>query len=139
MTDRTEQLGQSEGVNATAMTGDLIDLAAARLAELSGSGPVLSRETEDLDVNVVRLPAGRSIEEHINREVDVVMVALAGSGLVTVADQEFVLSPQRLLIIPKGSRRSIRSTGDDALVYLSLHRRRARLWPTVKRSTSSNG
>lgn len=116
---------------------DFIDLADDELmsgGSSSGSGPVLSRETEDLDVNVVRLPAGRSIEEHVNREVDVVMVVLSGSGIVTVDSQDYPANQQKLLIIPKGSRRAIRTTGDEALLYLSMHRRRARLWPTVKRS-----
>lgn len=118
---------------------ELVDLANVDLIDGSGSGPILSRETEDLDVNVVRLPAGRSIDEHINREVDVVMVVLSGSGIVSVDDQDYPVGAQKMLIILKGSRRAIRTVGDEALLYLSMHRRRARLWPTVKRSTSSDG
>lgn len=115
----------------------LVDLANAELINGSGSGPILSRETEDLDVNVVRLPAGRSIDEHVNREVDVVMVVLSGAGIVGVDGQDYPVGARKMLIVPKGSRRSIQTVGDEALLYLSMHRRRARLWPTVKRSTSS--
>lgn len=117
-------------VSAGAGAGvELIDLGEAVAA--GGSGAILNRETQDLDLNLVRFEPGAGVGAHVNREVDVIMVVLDGEGILIAAGAEYRLMPGRAAIVPKGIEREIRATGERALAYLSLHRRRARLWPTL--------
>ena len=78
---------------------------------------------EDLNANLVRFPAGRGIEEHVNDEVDVILVGVSGTGAVAVDGEEHAMSVGALVLIPKGARRRIRSLSRD-FTYLSVHRRR---------------
>ena len=77
----------------------------------------------DLDGNLVRLAAGRSIEEHVNDEVDVLVVVRSGGGELAVDGEPHQLRETALALIPRGTRRSI-TAGDDGIAYLSIHRRR---------------
>lgn len=77
----------------------------------------------DLDGNLVRLAGGRSIDEHVNGEVDVLVVVRAGHGVLVVDGESHELGPATVALVPKGSRRSI-AAGDAGLTYLSIHRRR---------------
>jgi mannose-6-phosphate isomerase-like protein (cupin superfamily) len=106
---------------------ELLDLTAS---ELTGSGAILSRESDDLDLNLVRFAGGAGVQTHVNREVDVLLVAVAGNGVVTVNGEEFALAPGQALLIPKQTERAIRSSSEGEFRYLSIHRRRARLQPT---------
>ncbi len=107
---------------------ELLDLDSS--ASLGGSGAILSRESDDLDVNLVRFSDGSGVAAHRNREVDVLIVAIAGEGIVSVEDEEFALGSGMALLIPKRTVRAIRSCEAGDFVYLSIHRRRARLMPT---------
>lgn len=77
----------------------------------------------DLDGNLVRLAAGRSIEEHVNREVDVLVVVRAGGGELVVDGEHHALASTTLALVPRGARRSI-TAGEGGIAYLSIHRRR---------------
>lgn len=114
---------------------ELLDLAAAIAS--GGSGAILARETEDLDLNLVRFTAGAGVGAHVNREVDVVLIALAGSGIVRIDDDEVTVAAGNALLIPKNSERSIRSRDDGEFAYLTVHRRRARLMPAPRRGGPS--
>ncbi len=103
---------------------NLLDAAAK-----GGSGAILSRETEDLDLNLVRFANGAGVAAHVNREVDVLLVAVSGAGIVSVGDERIPLEPGKALLIPKNTVRSIESPAAGELVYLSIHRRRAGLLP----------
>lgn len=83
----------------------------------------------DLDVNLVRLRSGDEIAEHVNDEVDVVIVVQSGTGRLAVDGQDRSLRSDVLATVPRGSRRSI-TPGAHGLTYLSIHRRRGSL--TVK-------
>lgn len=80
--------------------------------------------SEDLNANLVRFTSGRGVNEHVNTEVDVIFVG--GSGVVKVDDVEHLLSAGILAFVPKGIRRSTRSTSED-FAYLTIHRRRGPL------------
>jgi len=114
-------------------TFELLDLAAAVAA--GGSGAILARETEDLDLNLVRFSAGGGVGAHVNREVDVVLVALAGSGVVRIDADEVTVEAGSALLIPKNTERAIRSQDDGEFAYLTVHRRRARLMPGPRRGS----
>lgn len=88
-----------------------------------------SHQSQDLNVNLIRLNEGEEIGEHRNREVDVLFTGIAGSGTIEVSGFDYILQPGWALLIPKGAPRRIRCT-EDRFVYLTCHRPRAGLWPT---------
>lgn len=81
------------------------------------------RDSEDLNANLVRFTSGRGVDEHTNAEVDVILVGVSGSGIVTIEGHEHLLSSGMITFVPKGTRRSTRSASDD-FAYLTIHRRR---------------
>jgi quercetin dioxygenase-like cupin family protein len=80
----------------------------------------------DLNANLVRFDAGGGVGEHVNEEVDVLFVGVAGSGSVRVSGEEHVLSAGALVFVPRGVRRST-SASTDGFAYLTVHRRRGPL------------
>ncbi len=80
--------------------------------------------SEDLNFTLVAWPLGSGVAPHINREVDVLIVVLEGSGIVTIDEGTFSLIRGAALLIPKGSTRAVQSTSEQ-FVYFSIHRRRA--------------
>ena len=80
----------------------------------------------DLDGNLVRLAAGRSIDAHVNAEVDVLMIVREGDGVLEVDGEAHRLAPTALALVPRGARRAI-TAGADGIAYLSIHRRRSGL------------
>ncbi len=111
---------------------EVLDFASA--IALGGSGAILSRESQDLDVNLVRFERGAGVAAHTNPEVDVLVVAIAGEGLIEIGAQSIRLSSGQAVLVPRQTQRSIRSLGDGEFVYLTVHRRRARLMPTRRQS-----
>ena len=85
---------------------------------LEGSG--------DLNANLVRFEAERGVGEHVNDEVDVLIVGVSGSGLVGVDGEEHPVSNGDMVFVPRGARRYTRAKSDD-FAYLSAHRRRGPL------------
>src|SRR3712207_9181576 len=85
----------------TGTSANLDDLVAAApdrvgvIWALRGSG--------DLNANLVRFDAGGGVGEHVNDEVDVVFVGVAGSGSVRVDGEEHRLSAGTLVFAPKRS------------------------------------
>jgi quercetin dioxygenase-like cupin family protein len=82
--------------------------------------------TGDLNANLVRFEAGGGVGEHVNEEVDVLFVGVAGSGSVRVDDEEHALLAGTLVFAPRGARRST-SASSDGFAYLTIHRRRSPL------------
>jgi quercetin dioxygenase-like cupin family protein len=103
---------------------DLRDL----LAQQPGQGPVWTHAAEELNVNLLVWPQGHEVAEHVNSEVDVLIVGMQGQGSISIDGQPYDVAPQTVVLIPKGARRAImaRSAG---FAYLSIHRRRAGLQP----------
>jgi quercetin dioxygenase-like cupin family protein len=85
---------------------------------LEGSG--------DLNANLVRFDAGGGVGEHVNEEVDVLFVGVAGTGAVRVGGDDHPLSEGTIVFAPKGSRRATIAYS-DGLAYLTVHRRRGPL------------
>ena len=83
-------------------------------------------QSGDLNVNLVKFPVGEGVEEHVNEEVDVLFVGVAGSGVVAVDGQEHRLRAGKVAFVPKGARRTTRSGSAD-FAYLTVHRRRGPL------------
>jgi len=110
-------------------------ITATSLAELArtadADGIAWSKATDDLNVNLVVLSAGHAIAEHINSEVDVLLVGVLGNGRITVDGQPTELAANQPLVIPKGTARSITPLG-DRFAYVTCHQRRPGLWPTTR-------
>ncbi len=102
----------------------------ALIEQAAGNGPIWGHESADLDITLLSWPAGAAIAAHINDEVDVLLIGVAGAGDVSIEDDTFRLEPGRALLVPKGVLRSFRC-GSARWSYLSVHRRRRGLWPTV--------
>lgn len=77
----------------------------------------------DLDANLIRLNGGDAIDEHVNTEVDVLVIVWDGTGELSVDHRTIVLRHGIVVLIPRGLRRTIRA-GTDGVSYLSIHRRR---------------
>ena len=114
------------------MTNDDTSELITSLLELAQSatqdGPAWSQTTDDLNVNLIVLRAGHSIAEHINAEVDVLLVGIDGEGSVTIDGSQHDFAAGQLVIVPKGAARSITPHG-ARFAYLTCHKRRAGLWP----------
>ena len=103
------------------MTDGPVDLKAG-----TGSGPVWGIAAEDLNATLLAWPGGHVVDEHVNEELDVLLVVLEGSAAVAVDGREHALRAAHALLVPKGTTRSIRA-GRSGVRYLSVHRRRGPL------------
>lgn len=83
-------------------------------------------DSTDLNVNLVRLGADGTIARHINAEVDVAVIVLAGGGTLHCDAAAHELAPLVVVNIPKGAERAVHA-GPDGLAYLTVHRRRGGL------------
>ena len=80
----------------------------------------------DLDANLIRLASNGQIADHVNTEVDVLVVVWDGSGRLTIDDRVLTLAPGIVVLVPRDARRAIEA-GPDGIRYLSIHRRRGGL------------
>lgn len=93
-------------------------------------------DSPELNVNLVRLTPGSTIGSHVNTDVDVVLVVLAGGGTVVVAGTPYTLEGSTLAYVPRFREREVRA-GGQGLTYVSLHRRRGPLTLGPARSPSA--
>lgn len=99
------------------------------LAQRHGGMTALwAQQSVDLHINLLTFATGTGVAEHVNAELDVLLVGVAGAGDVTIDGTPHTLRPGCAILIPKKARRAIRST-EGPFSYLSCHRRRAMLWP----------
>ncbi len=103
----------------------VVDLPAA-VRRGTERGPRWSAETADLDVNLLVFGPGEGVAAHVNREMDVLVVGVAGGG--TLERVAHAVGAGTAVLIPKGARRAIRGAG-AGFAYLTCHRRRAPLRP----------
>jgi quercetin dioxygenase-like cupin family protein len=92
----------------------------------TGIGPLWGMASDDLNATLLAWPAGHEVVEHVNADLDVLVVVLDASGTVTIDGQSYPLSAGGAILIRRGARRGIRA-GADGLRYLSIHRRRGPL------------
>ena len=104
-----------------------IDIAMI-LDQVQYDGPIWSTSSEQLNVNLLRLPTGDAIPAHVNNEVDVVFVIFDGNAQMTINDELHELSAAQIVLVPCGALRSLHCT-IGPLVYLTCHKRRAGLMP----------
>jgi quercetin dioxygenase-like cupin family protein len=105
----------------------MVDVAEA-LRHARYDGPIWSLNSEQLNVNLIRLATGAGIPEHTNDELDVLLVVFEGTGELQLDDQQLLLGPGIALVIPRGARRAIHCL-HGPLTYLLAHRQRGGLLP----------
>ncbi|HZT66910.1 MAG TPA: hypothetical protein VFA11_14070 [Acidimicrobiales bacterium] len=101
--------------------------AAVSLAELAGAaggtGAVWSLPgAGDLGAGLYLLGPGESVPGHVNREADLLIVGVTGSGTVRVEDRAVDLAPGVLVHLAKGRRREV-TAGPGGVSFLTVHRR----------------
>ena len=105
----------------------IVDLYESLAAAGERAGTIWTLEQgDDINANLVRFSAGGGVDEHINDEVDVLFVGVAGSGVVEVDGHKHSLRAGKVALVPKGARRSTISESRD-FAYLTVHRRRGPL------------
>ena len=87
-----------------------------------------SLASSDLNVNMMAFSGDEGIAEHINTEVDVLIAAMEGAGILTIDERRLRLTAGQATIVPKGAVRAIQSAG-DRFAYLTCHGRRMGLMP----------
>ena len=107
--------------------GAVVDLAALARGRTE-TGAVWAYGGADLNANLVLLEEGAGISGHVNGEVDVLLVGIAGAGFVDVDGRRLTLAAGQALIVPKGARRAIDAVRGQ-FAYLTCHRRRTPLRP----------
>jgi quercetin dioxygenase-like cupin family protein len=125
-----DEPGTGEAMNGEA-AGDrvpVVDLAALA-REVEAQGVAWSLQSEDLNANLLVFGPEGGVEGHVNSDVDVLIVVVAGEGILEVDDTHRPLRAGQAVLIAKGSRRSIRGVSDP-FAYLTCHRRRGGLWPS---------
>lgn len=99
--------------------------------EGNGPGAAAGLQTEDLNLTVVAWPEHFSVDPHVNAEVDVVSIVLSGAGEAVIDGVTHSMRLGTILVIPKGSERSIRSLSVD-FRYVNVHKRRRALMPRIQ-------
>jgi mannose-6-phosphate isomerase-like protein (cupin superfamily) len=92
----------------------------------SGAGPLWGMASTDLNATLLAWPPGHEVTEHVNGELDVLVIVLDGNGSAIIDGQPHDLASGRAILIPRGTRRRI-TASDTGLRYLSVHRRRGPL------------
>jgi quercetin dioxygenase-like cupin family protein len=97
----------------------------------------LAEPGRQLDANVVHLPPGQHVGTHAEPDLDVLLLVVAGDGVLVTAGQARHLTSGALLWLPRGSVRGL-SAGLDGMSYLTVHRRRPgmQVLPAPPRSAS---
>ena len=105
---------------------DTTSTATGSDADVSGVAWSLSPRHRDLDSNIIRLRPGTGIGTHDGPDLDVLILALAGTGRVVTETDPLELRPGILVWLPRRSRRGF-IAGPEGLSYLTVHRRRQAL------------
>ncbi len=105
--------------------------AAPVVPEAGGAVWSLRLRERDLDSNVVALPPGGEIGEHVGPDLDVLFHVVDGAATVFTEGGDVELAAGDVLWLPKRSRRRILA-GDDGVRYLTVHKHREGLPLTAR-------
>ena len=89
------------------------------------SGVLWGLDSPQLNANFVMLGEGESMATHVNDDLDVLLIVQAGSGSVVIDGVNHTVAADSVILVPKGSSRSISAT--RRMLYFSVHQRRERL------------
>jgi len=135
MNDLTGDSKQDDGGDAACWAHLFEGIQGADLGAMAAAtavrGPAWRLTDADLNANLLVFDAGQGIEAHVNHAVDVLIVGVAGAGSVTIDGVATPMSAGRVVLIQKGSERSILAES-DRFAYLTVHRARGGLIPTQR-------
>lgn len=97
--------------------------AAVREPDERGAVWRLEEAERHLDANVIALPPGERIDEHVGPDEDVLLHVIAGSGTLRSGDDPLALAAGAIVWLPRRAPREI-TAGAAGLRYLSVHRRK---------------
>jgi hypothetical protein len=124
------------------MAATYVDIAALLPEPGEDAQRVLWSATGQLQTNLVSLPAGARVEQHVEGELDVLLVVVQGAGVLTVltaASQtgaeavDLDVAAPAAVLLTAGTARAI-TAGPAGLAYVTAHRRRPGLLPSVRAS-----
>lgn len=103
----------------------LCDTAALAAISPGRSGAVwrLAESGRQLDANVVSIPPGGRVETHVEPELDVLLLVVAGDGTLLRPDEPLPIGEGSLVWLPHGATRGL-AAGTRGLAYLTVHARR---------------
>ncbi len=104
-------------------------MEAVDLSSIEGRGPAWGTASQELNATLLIWDAGDGQPAHVNDERDVVLVVLDGSGTMSIDGDTLHATTGTLVVIPRGSNRSI-VAGGEGMRCLTVHRRRGGL--TIK-------
>ncbi|MFJ7906745.1 cupin domain-containing protein [Kitasatospora sp. NPDC096204] len=95
------------------------------LRDATGTGALwrLTGTERQLDANVVRLRPGASVADHVEPDLDVLVLGVEGEGTLRCEGVAYDLRPGDLRMLPHGAARGV-AAGPEGVVYLTVHRRR---------------
>lgn len=124
-------------LTSTPLPRVVLDTREAALAvsdpDVTGAAWRLEPAERELDANLIALPPGESIAEHVGADVDVLLHVVAGTGTLRTEGEDVLLSPGEVVYLPRRARRAVLA-GSNGLRYLSVHRRKETLplTPTLR-------
>jgi quercetin dioxygenase-like cupin family protein len=83
----------------------------------------LAESARQLDANIVRIPPDQRVEPHVEPDLDVLLLVVAGDGTLITSDGPCSLTEGSLTWLPHGSTRGL-VAGKRGMSYLTVHRRR---------------
>lgn len=92
----------------------------------SGVGPLWGMASTDLNATLLVWPPHHEVAEHLNADIDVLVIVLDGHGTAIVDGQSHALTAGSAILVARGTSRRIQA-GNIGLRYLSVHRRRGLL------------
>lgn len=104
----------------------LVDTNTLQEVDAPGAAWALGVRDRDLDSNVIVLPAGEGIDAHNGPDLDVLILVLAGSGVLTTERGAIELAAGKLVWLPRRSQRAF-VAGAEGLRYLTVHQKRQSL------------
>lgn len=102
--------------------GDLDEMTGGD-SDTTGIRWRLAESGRQLDANVMRLSAEQSIDTHTEPDLDVLLLIVAGDGVIEAPSASYEASRGMLVWLPHGCTRSI-IAGPEGLSYLTVHQRR---------------
>ena len=114
--------GEHPGPAAARILGDFEALTRV-LPESRGALWKLAEPGRQLDANLVHLPPGQHVGTHAEPDLDVLLLVVAGDGILGTTGHALQLAKGAIVWLPYGSSRSV-AAGDDGMSYLTVHQRR---------------
>jgi quercetin dioxygenase-like cupin family protein len=106
----------------------LLDALAVALGA-AHDGVAWSASSDQLHLNLVRFGPGGGVAAHVNDEVDVAGVVIAGEVTLHLPDGAHRLGPGAVFFIPRHTERALQA-GPQGCAYVTCHQRRPGLMPT---------